>query len=797
MRTVDASGGGARLLPPSAFPLLTLLCLMASSLRLLPSSPDLNGITPVGGQRGTEVELQFHGNRLDDAEQIVTYAPGLDVVKLVSVTNQLVKAQVKIAADCRLGEHHLRVRTRSGVSDVQTFYVGPFPTVAEKEPNNERSQAQPVPWNSTVTGILPNEDVDCFLVEARKGQRLSAEVEAMRLGRAAIDVRMTVLDTNGAVLADADDSWLALQDPILSLIVPADGRYFVQIREAAYGGAPNAHYRLHLGTFPRPVTVYPPGGRAGETVAFTFFSTATGPFTNTLKLPDAPVDRFGVFAELEGGTAPSPNWIRVSAFSNVLEHPPNQDQAHATPAGMPLPVAFNGILAQPGEHDWFGFRAEKSQAVELTAYARQLRSPVDTVLDLVDPTGKYVTGNDDAGQPDSAFKFTPDQSTNYYVRVRDHLGQGGPDYTYRVEVTPATPSLTLKIPEVARNDTQTRQVITVPRGNSFGTLISARRVNFGGELRLEAPALPTGVRLDADPMAAEVEAMPLVFTAAPDAPVGGKLVELSAVWTNAAPRVVGKFRQEVGLVPGPNNTTYYTTRVDPLLVAVTQEAPFRVRIVEPKVPLVQAGSMRLDVVTERNAGFTEPIRINMIWNPPGVSSQSEATIPKGATNVAYQLNAAGGAAPRTWRIAVLASATVNGGPLYVASPLAKLTVAPPYVAGKLEPLTANPGQSTKLVCRLEQAKAFAGKATIRLQGLPPKITTSEKQITKDDKEVAFDLAIDAQCPHGSYRNLFCTVDVPEAGELMAHTIAGGGIVRVVPPKKEEPAKVAAAPEKKK
>ena len=46
-------------------------------------------------------------------------------------------------------------------------------------------------------------------------------------------------------------------------------------------------------------------------------------------------------------------------------------------------------------------------------------------------------------------------------------------------------------------------------------------------------------------------------------------------------------------------------------------------------------------------------------------------------------------------------------------------------------------------------------------------------------------------PTGSYRNLFCAVDVPEAGRVIPHTIAAGGILRVVPPKKAE-ASVAAA-----
>jgi len=215
--------------------------------------------------------------------------------------------------------------------------------------------------------------------------------------------------------------------------------------------------------------------------------------------------------------------------------------------------------------------------------------------------------------------------------------------------------------------------------------------------------------------------------------------------------------------------------------------------VEPKVPLVQAGSMRLEVVAERVAGFDEPIEVKMVWNPPGVSSQSEATIPKGATNVLYQLNAGGGAETRVWKIALIAHATVEGGELYVSTQLANLEVATPFVTGKIETLWLNPGKSGKLTANLKQAKPFEGKATIRLVGLPDKVSAAEKEITKDDQEVIFDVVAEPSCSTGSHKNLFCAVDVKQNGQVIPHNIAQGGILRIVPPKKED-AKVAAVKE---
>jgi len=731
------------------------------------------------------MEVSFHGDRLQDTEEVISYEPGLEVLKLSTTKKDVVTAQLRIAPDCRLGEHHLRIRTETGLTELRTFFVGAYPVVAEKEPNNEVTNAQKVALNTTVTGVITSEDVDCFAVEARQGDRLSAEVEGMRLGRGFFDPRLAVLDSHGTVLADVDDTQLAMQDPFISLIVPADGTYILRLREATYGGNDNCHYRLHIGAFPRPTAVYPLGGKAGETLTLTFFSGATGEFTQPVKLPPTPSDKFGVFAELDGLPAPSPNWIRVSDFPNVLETSPNHDREHATATDLPPPLALNGVVSQKGEEDWFRFPATKGLALDVNVYARRLGSPLDSVLEVFDAQGRSLAANDDAAGADSELKFTPPETTNYFVRIRDTLGQGGPDYVYRIEVTPVIPDLAVKIPEVARNDTQSRQYIAVPRGNRFATLISARRANFGGELVFDAEGLPSGVTLQADRMAANIDAMPLVFEAAPDAPTGGKLLDLTATWTNGTSKVIGKFHQDIELVEGPNNSAYYSTSVDKLCVAVTRPAPFKLAIVDPKVPLVQAGSMRLEIAAAREQGFDEPIEVSMVWNPPGVSSQPEATIPKGATNVFYQLNAGGGAEIRSWKIAVLGHATVAGGELYVSSQMAGLQMAVPFLTGKIETLWVNPGKPGKLTVNLQSAKPFEGKATIRLCGLPEKVTAPEKTITKDDQEVVFELAVEPGCSAGSYRNLFCAVDVPQDGRMIPHTIAPGGILRVVPPKKAE------------
>ena len=87
---------------------------------------------------------------------------------------------------------------------------------------------------------------------------------------------------------------------------------------------------------------------------------------------------------------------------------------------------------------------------------------------------------------------------------------------------------------------------------------------------------------------------------------------------------------------GGNNTPYYQAHVDKLALVVAEEAPFKLTLGEPKVPLVQNGSMELKVVAERKAGFSGPITIRMLFNPPGTTAGAAPAAPTAPTAPQYQ-----------------------------------------------------------------------------------------------------------------------------------------------------------------
>jgi hypothetical protein len=784
----------------SVFAVLTL-CLWGYSSAFA-ASPSLGGISPAGAQRGTEAVLTFSGARLADAQEVLVYYPGITVQKLEVVNDGQVKATVQIAPDCRLGEHAFRLRTATGVSDLRTFWVGALPLIDEKEPNSEFDKPQPIPLNVTVHGTIGGEDVDYFEVECKKGQRLSVEIEGMRLGAGFWDPYVAILDAKRFEIATSDDSPLCGQDGGCSVVIPADGKYIVEVRESSYRAS--GPYRLHVGTFPRPTAVIPAGGKPGEELEVRFIGDPAGEIKQKVKLPEAADPNFRLHCQTPDGISPTGFRFRVLDLPGVTEDGNNVSQQAAT-AGA-APGAFHGIISKPGEEKYFKFAAKKGQVFDIHCYARRLGSPLDPVMHVGVLGGGAIAGNDDTGGPDSYIRFTAPEDKEYAVWVYDHLRKGGPDYFFRIEVTPVEPRTSTGIPKVDGNNVsnQDRQSIAVPKGNRFATMVLVNRADWGGPAAVGFDRLPTGLGFTADTVDPGLGQVPVVFEAKPDAPTAGLLADLQV--KPADPNVAAKSRTEldVNFCIGLNNTPFHRLFVDRVAVAVTDPAPFSIEVVEPKAPVPQNGSMNLKVVAKRQPGFTKPITIYPLFTPPGLGIQGAATIPENGTEATLSMNAAPNAAPRKWKTAVTAVSDDGKGPVWVSSQLFEVEVSPPVVAFAMERAAVEQGQQTPVHCKVTVNTEFPGEAEVKLVGLPAKATTADLKLTKDTKELSFQVTTDKTTPAGKH-GVFCQVVVALNGETVTQNV-GGAELRVdvplppktdadaqAPPQQPQPAQPAAKP----
>lgn len=789
-------------------PLVAIVLLAANSV-LQSASPILSKILPRGGQRGSTVEMVFTGQRLQDIHQVLFYTPGFHVEKVEGDMKNVnrAKATIKIAPECVLGEHHLRLVTSSGLSTLHTFWVGPFPTVQEIEPNSEFSTPQVIPINHTVEGRVDNEDVDFYAVEGKKGQRLSVEVEALRLGNFLFDPYVAILNSKRFEQVAADDTPLLLQDCFASIIVPEDGTYWIEVRDSSYGGNGNSHYRLHVGNFPRPGVVFPAGGKAGTEVEVSFIGDKGELPKKKIKLPSQADPSFALFAEAEGHLSPSPNRFRVSEFADVLEVEPNENRAKVPMPEVTPPMAFNGIIQAEGDIDYFTFTGKKGQRLVFTAHARSLRSPLDPIMNIYHGEGKAfksLKGSDDIGRnPDSKFDLTLPADGQYYLRITDHLRKGGPNYIYRIEAEVLRPELRTFLPQFGNNDTQSRQMIPVPRGNRYANVVQVTRRNIGAELDYIANNLPPGVKMHAMRLPANIDRFPVVFEAAPDAPIGGSLVDLKVrqVLKPEEKKVPfeGGYSHNFILVRGPGNSDMYSTSVDRLAVSVTEEVPFKIEIEKPAAPILQRGSLSLKVRAIRKEGFEEQIVLRMLWNPSGIGSRGTVNIPKGKSEVSYPLTANGGAALGTWKIAILGEANTPDGQIFASSMLTDLTIEQPYINMTIEMAAIERGKEGEVYCTVETLREFEGEAQLRLIALPSMTTTVPVTITKDTKEISFPIKTEAKARAGITKNLFIAASIPVSGNKLSQTAASSGHIRIdnpPPPRKKPPAKPKVAPNPK-
>lgn len=763
----------------------------ATSLSLFASYPEFSATKPNGGQRGTEVKLTLNGSRLEDFESLIFFSPGFTQKSVEKAEKNKVDLTIAIAPDVPPGNHLMRIRTKTGISHPRQFFVGIFPNVEEKEPNSEFETPQVIQMNQTVEGVVTNEDVDYYKVPLKKGQRLSVEVDGLRLGYTVFDPFLAIIDKERFEKVISDDTILHRQDGYCSYVAEEDGDYTVMIRESSYRGSGNSFYRLHVGSYRRPDVVYPAGGKIGSKTKVRFIEK-DGAFEEESQLPSEIDPGYMIYSKSQE-PAPSGNPFRLVTFDNALEMEPNDEQAKASPAAGE-PIALNGIIEKPGDVDYFKVVLKKGMTLEVQTFAQSLGSPLDSVVNVYNEKGGSLSGNDDGGgrrRLDSKFKVSIPADGNYFVRVADHLERGGPNYVYRLELVAAVPELYFASPQFTVNDTHYRQFIAVPKGGRYATLVNISRVNVGGDFKFDATGLPQGVKLLTEMAPKDLGNVPLLFEAAPDAPLGHQTVPLKLNAVDPNTKITGKLRQEFDIVRN-GNVVYYTEVEDKLPVAVIDEAPYSLSIEKPPVALVANGVLDLKVTAKRKEGFKNAIRVFMIWKSPGVSCLGEQTIAEGQNECYFNLDANGAVTDGKWNYTVMGEVDAGNGRIYNASPFTEVTTTTAFLNAPAIPLVAvEQGKETIMTAKLEHLKPFEGKAKAAVLGVPDTIQIEPAEITKDSKEVSFKVKTTDKSPVGKQGNLFVRVDVPVAGGTTAHRIALGSILRIDAPRKAAPAPAAA------
>lgn len=761
--------------------------------------PQLDYVLPRGGQRGTKQVVTLQGLRLTDPVGLIFLDSGLSLEKFEQVDAQHLKATLVIAPDCPLGQHAFRLHTHEGVSEVRSFHVGPFPNAYEAEPNDTIKEAQPAALDTSIEGVLQERDRDFYRLKLEGGKRFTVELEGLRLGTVAnsyinplIDGVLKLYAPDGKLIAEADDGSITLRDPVISLIAPQSGEYLLEVYDAVLAGGDFEDYRayrLHLGSYVRPVTAFPGGGKVGETLNVRWLDSAGVAVEETLTFPKEKRDDgvWNLFPGAAAGQVPTGNVLRLNDFDSANEQEPN-DTAETAAEARAMPIAFNGIIQTPGDVDYFRFKLPHDGVWNIRVYAKKIGSPLDTIATVYRADGGRLVQADDSAfmddmdgdSTDSFIRFSADKG-EYILRVTGRLGEGGPAHVYRAEVIEAEAWLAAYVREYSQFS-QKRLAIAVPRGNRFLMMIGYRRGNFAAELTSVLGQMPPGVRAEIDTVHSAVDAIPLWVEAAPDAPLTSRTVDFNTHVTKRS-ECTGQFHQVVELSVGmPAYTPYSTYLEKQLAVAVIDEVPFRVELTQPKVPLVRNGEMNLKVEVIRKPGFKENVNIQLPFKPPGVGVSPSITIQGGDSIGYYPMSASESAELGRWKLGVLGLAkAADGGEMCIASNLINVETSEHYIDAELSMAATKRGAPVPVVCKLSVLKSFDGEAKLELKGLPSGATAAPVMINAEANTATFQVQTTSECVLGKFNQLMCEATVYRDGEPIVQKVGLGGVLRVDPP----------------
>ena len=754
------------------------------------AEPFVKRIVPAGVSAGTTQTLKITGDRLDDTTGLLFYQSGLKATNIEVVNAKEINVQIESDKDLNNDLYAFRLVSKTGLSNMRLLGVNRFPASTEVEPNSQFEAPQAVSINTTIDGTITSEDVDLFVVQLEAGQTLAVELEGLRLASEQnfFDPYIAILDSERFEVASSDDAMLLLQDCYCSFNAKEAGQYLIAVRESSFGGNDDCLYRLHISDQTRPVSILPAGGRPGQIVQATLIDDVGNSWTEEIKLPDEETPRFKVWSARDGAQAASPNYVCVASMDNYIEAEPNDSLVELVTLGEP-PMALHGVLQSVGDTDNFIFTAKKDQQLQIRSLTRSLmRSPLDSVISIRDRKGRQLAGNDDTGGPDSSIDFKVPEDGEYVVTVRDHLKRGGFDFAYRVEVAAKSPEVYATIEEQERYKSQS---IIVPRGSRFAIEAKINRRNVGGAATLSAVGLPTGVTAQAVAVDKDVSNIPVIFSAAADAPLGATLIGLVTTMERAGrDALVGNLQQHTQLIRGQNNRDVWGFDSDHVVVAVVEEAPFEIEVIEPKVPLVRDGSLDLTVKLTRKEGFDRSVRVRLLNNASGMSSSRSVKFEKDQTEVVIPITANGNAKTGKWPMTVLASSNIDKGNITIASEIFQIEIAEQPFQFAFNKVMAEQGKQIAVAIGVKQTRPTDGKVEVEMVGLPPGTTSSNsKQLVDPAKEeLVFLLDVPADAKPGSFKTIVARGTITSDAGVITQT-NGTGEVQI-----DVPVVIAAKPE---
>jgi hypothetical protein len=484
--------------------------------------PKLVSVFPLGGPRGTALEVEVRGAGLEGS-YAVWLGPGSKLESLKSPSasqaniqhtkgpdgveahvkavqdGSRVKVRLVMAPDARVGFHSLSLISPGGVSGAIPFWVGPDAVIQETAaPHKTPETAQPVKLPIAINGrISETGQLAYYAFEITQKQTVAFEVIALQGPN--FDPQLALYEAGGSYLDPRRSKRLVFHEEVTQGGMPASrrmtfhftkpGRYLVTLGNPFAQGVGDFSYLLRIA--PAPLTLpSPPGGEGQKRGAEDALAWGRRRLhwlhSRTVGAPTAEV-------RLVKETEPNdqPEQAKVFEVSAVLE----------------------GTIGQPGDIDRFRFKAKAGQKLAIEVQTPRASAPhFNLRLDVLDARKTVVLSNlsvqdgkigtEDAKviQVAPEVRGTLDREGEYTLRIRDLTSiHGSPDHVYRVLVRPQVPHL---------GDFQQQPPGPVnlrPGVRQRLTLSAPGKEGYAGTFALSVEGLPQGIKAFVGPNSSTIE----------------------------------------------------------------------------------------------------------------------------------------------------------------------------------------------------------------------------------------------------------------------------------------------------
>ncbi|MGH9631051.1 MAG: hypothetical protein ACRD7E_22315 [Bryobacteraceae bacterium] len=722
--------------------------------------PTISSISPKGIARGTTVELTVEGLNLANTHAIyfdraglkgsivrVKELPDLPDVRLGSNNtastvdlgplpprNQ-VTVEVEVSPDADIGPVSFRLHNHLGTSPEGRFLIEPYYGESpDNEPNSSPDSAFEAYLPSILVGAISKPgDEDFFKIKVSAGEELVFEDGGPATESKLQPVISIVRDDLSVVKQFGQDGGESATH--FAHKFDQAGSYFVRIGDYQQSGSAGHTYRVKIGSFPIVTSTFPLGLQEGQTadIAMRGYQVSGETLKVAGKLEPGEEDFLEIRPELSAGASFTEVKLAVGQDPEILSKGGNHTTAAALPVS--LPVTINGKLESlkdgSAAEDYYRFRAQKGQKLVLEVMASRLGSPVDSVIEVLDSSGKPIEIATVRSVLETSLTLRDHDSAQRNVRLSSTTGLSVGDYLLignevgRIEGLPEGP-----------DDDVTLDAFGGQRMAYFNTTAEAHAI--------DSPVYK--VRMHPPGKQFSPNGLPLVRLYSRNDDGGPDFGKDSRLEFTAP--ADGEYLVRIADVRGlANEASAYRLNIRP------PRPDFRLNV-DPANPNVPAGgTIPITVMALRLDGLNDSIDVTLEGLPPGLKA-TQATIPAGQISATILLSADADAKLETavpLKVAGRAKAGTAVLTRYAdsgdATKLIALSPKPDIlVTAETKEVTIEPGGTGEVLVSILRQNGFGGRVPVEVRDLPPSVRVRDSGlngvlITENGTERSFVLEV--------------------------------------------------------